>query len=322
MSQELPGLFDLQVNGFAGVDYNHGDTPAEELHKSFTVMRTTGVVGCLPTIITSSTEHFARCARSIIASGNKLVAGLHMEGPYISPVDGPRGAHDLAHVCEASIEDFKRRQDSAEGQIRLVTLAPEVPGALELTAYLAGEGIAIGIGHSAANDRQIADAVSAGATHSTHLGNGCFSRMDRHHNSLWPQLASDALIPGLIVDGHHLTRAFVQSVIKAKTPRRSVLVTDAVAAAAAPPGRYALADWEVERAASGKVTAVGGGHLAGSSLTLDDAVARTCQWTGLDFETVWAMGSTQPAAVVGLTVTETITVDWNTETSALKIVNP
>jgi N-acetylglucosamine-6-phosphate deacetylase len=320
MTQRLPGLFDLQVNGFAGVDYNHGEILADDLDASFTAMRQTGVVGCLPTIITSSTEHFARCAQSLNDCGNALIAGLHMEGPYISPVDGPRGAHDLAHICDASIEDFKRRQDAAQGHIRLVTLAPEVAGALALTEYLAGEGITIGIGHSAAGSQQIADAVSAGATHSTHLGNGCFSRMDRHHNSLWPQLACDALIPGLIVDGHHLTQPFVQSVIKAKSPQRSVLVTDAVAAAAAPPGRYALADGEVERAADGKVTAVGGGHLAGSSLTLDDAIVRTCRWTDLEFETVWAMASTQAAAVVGLTISEEIDADWNAENGVLKIL--
>ena len=144
--------------------------------------------------------------------------------------------------------------------------------------------------------------------------------MDRHHNSLWPQLACDNLIPGLIVDGHHLTQAFVQSVIKAKSPQRSVLVTDAVAAAASPPGIYTLADWEVERAADGKVTAVGGGHLAGSSLTLDDAIERTCRWTGLDFETVWAMASTQAAAVVGLEISETVATDWNADSRTLEIL--
>ncbi len=321
MSLRLPGLFDLQVNGFAGVDYNQGEIAAEELNASFDAMRQTGVVGCLPTIITSSTEHFGECARSLVGCGDNIIVGLHMEGPYISPLDGPRGAHDLSHVGKASIDDFKARQDAAEGRILLVTLAPEVSGTLQLTEYLVEQGITVGIGHSAADSQQIADAVSAGATHSTHLGNGCYSRMDRHHNSLWPQLACDALVPGLIVDGHHLTRAFVQSVIKAKSPAGTVLVTDAVAAAAAPPGRYALADGEVERAPDGKVTAVGANHLAGSSLTLDDAVARTCRWTGLDLETVWAMASTQAAALVGLDISGTVEIDWDANAGRLKISN-
>ena len=179
----------------------------------------------------------------------------------------------------------------------------------------------VAIGHSAANADEIANAVSAGATHSTHLGNGCFSKMDRHHNSLWGQLAADALVPGLIVDGHHLPPAFVQTVIKTKSPGRCILVTDAVAAAASPPGRYGLADGQVERRADGKVTAVGAGHLAGSSLTLDDAIARTCAWTELDLETVWAMASTQPASLIGINTAETIEVDWDPTSYTLKIIS-
>ncbi len=322
MKLELPGLVDLQVNGFAGVDYNHGDLAAEQLERSFAAMRLTGVTRCLPTIITSSPEHFARCARSINQSTDPIIAGIHMEGPYISPVDGPRGAHDLNHVSDADLEDFKRRQEAANGAIKLVTLAPEVPGAIALTEYLVAQGIVVAIGHSAANAAEIDAAISAGATHSTHLGNGCYSRMDRHHNSLWPQLAADGLIPGLIVDGHHLPRAFVQTTIKAKSAERCVLVTDAVAAAAAPPGRYGLGDGEVERAADGKVTAVGAGHLAGSSLTLDDAVARTCQWTGLDITTAWAMASTQPAELLGIDYSDTVTIEWDPEQCALTVISP
>jgi N-acetylglucosamine-6-phosphate deacetylase len=319
MRFSLPGLVDLQVNGFAGIDYNSGTLSAEQIERSFAAMRRTGVRRCLPTIITSSAEHFANCAAALSQSTDPISAGLHMEGPYISPIDGPRGAHNLDHVCDAHIDDFKRRQDAADGRIVLVTLAPEVPHALALIEYLVANDITVAIGHSAADAEQISDAVSAGATHSTHLGNGCFSRMDRHHNSLWPQLAADGLVPGLIVDGHHLPRAFVQTVIKAKSPARCVLVTDAVAAAAAPPGRYGLADGEVERAPDGKVTAVGANHLAGSSLTLDDAVARTCAWTGLELETVWAMASTQPAALIGIDEPDTVEVDWDAETFQLGI---
>ncbi len=319
MKVELPGLVDLQVNGFAGIDYNQGNLAAEELALSFAAMRQTGVRRCLPTLITSSTEHFANCARPLIQTSDPLVAGLHMEGPYISPLDGPRGAHDLAHVTAASIPDFQRRQEAAEGRIVLVTLAPEVPGALPLIEFLVAAGITVGIGHSAANPTEIANAVSAGATHSTHLGNGCFTTMDRHHNVIWPQLACDQLTPGIIVDGHHLPRELVRTVIKTKSPRRCVLVTDAVAAAAAPPGRYPLADGWVERAVNGRVTAVGAAHLAGSSLTLDAAIVRTWAWTGLDLETVWAMASTQPAELVGIEFSDTVTAEWDPTTGTLQV---
>lgn len=320
MKYRLPGLVDLQVNGFAGIDYNHGSLSPEQIDRSFDALKRTGVRRCLPTLITSSAAHFARCAAPLIKTDDPLMAGLHMEGPYISPLDGPRGAHDRAHVCHASIEDFQRRQEAAAGRIRLVTLAPEVPGARRLIEYLVAQGITVGIGHSAADADEIAAAVSAGATHSTHLGNGCFGQMNRHHNVIWPQLAADTLVPGLIVDGHHLPPAFVQSVIKTKTPRGCVLVTDAVAAAAAPPGRYGLADGWVQRASDGKVTAVGADHLAGSSLTLDDAVARTCAWTGLPLETVWAMASTQAAALVGIEIAGAVDLIWEETTHTLQIL--
>lgn len=320
MKLTLPGLVDLQVNGFAGVDFNAGNLDNAQIDRAFAAMRSTGVRACLPTIITSSTEHFAACVAPLVTSEDPLMAGIHMEGPYISSVDGPRGAHDLRHVAPASVEDFKRRQDAAQGKIKMVTLAPEVPGAMDLIEYLAGQGVLVALGHMAADAQTIRDAASAGATLSTHLGNGCFNQMDRHQNVLWPQLAEDGLSAGLIVDGHHLPRDFVVTAIKAKTTARCLLVTDAVAAAAAPPGRYPLADGEVERAANGKVTAVGATHLAGSSLTLDDAVARTCAWSGLDLETVWPMASDQPARLLGLNDVPGIQVDWDADACALKVI--
>ena len=320
MKLTLPGLVDVQVNGFAGIDFNAGNLVDDQVAHAFDAMRPTGVRACLPTIITSSTPHFAACAAPLVASEDPLMAGIHMEGPYISPVDGPRGAHDLRHVASASVEDFKRRQEAAGGRIKMVTLAPEVPGALALIEYLVGRDVVVALGHMAADAATIAAAASAGATLSTHLGNGCFNQMDRHHNVLWPQLAEDRLSAGLIVDGHHLPPELVITAIKAKTTDRCVLVTDAVAAAAAPPGRYGLADGEVERAESGKVTAVGADHLAGSSLTLDDAIARTCAWTGLDLSTVWPMASTQPAAAAGLPVPPDLSINWDEEDLILTIL--
>src|SRR5688500_9008717 len=141
--------------------------------RALAAMRDTGVTRCLPTIITSSTAHFAACAQAILQHPHVGIAGLHMEGPYISPLDGPRGAHPREHVRPASIDDFQRRQDAAGGRIVLVTLAPETTGALALIEYLVQQRICVAIGHTAATPGQIADAVRAGATVSTHLGNGC-----------------------------------------------------------------------------------------------------------------------------------------------------
>jgi N-acetylglucosamine-6-phosphate deacetylase len=295
-----PGFVDLQVNGYAGVDYNAAATTPEDVRRSLDAMTATGVTLCLPTIITSSREHFAHCARTVLAARHPAVAGLHMEGPYISPEDGFRGAHPRAHVRAADLDDFERRQEAAEGTIRLVTLAPEVPGALQLTEALASRGILVAIGHSNATTSQIADAVRAGATLSTHLGNGCPVMLPRHPNVIWDQIADDRLTATIIVDGHHLPASTVKTIVRAKTPARCILVTDAIMAAGSAPGRYRLGDLEVELSPTGRVAAPGSATLAGSSLTLDRAVALTVAMTGLPLPEVAAMASTRPAAVLGV----------------------
>lgn len=295
-----PGFFDLQVNGFAGVDYNDPRTTSDAIRRSLAAMRETGVTRCLPTIITSSFETFSACAGSILACADEAIAGLHMEGPYISPEDGFRGAHPRAHVRPASIDDFRRRQDAAQGRILLVTLAPEVSGALPLIEYLVASGIRVAIGHTAANSQQIADAVSAGATLSTHLGNGCANVLPRHPNLIWDQLATDELFASLIVDGHHLPGATVRAMIRAKGARRTILVTDAIAAAGCAPGRFRLGELDVELDANGRVAAPGASNLAGSALTMDRAIANVVRFTGLPLDAVLPLASSIPAAYLGL----------------------
>jgi N-acetylglucosamine-6-phosphate deacetylase len=237
---ELPGLVDLQVNGFAGVDFSDPAASASDLARAAAAIEKTGVTRFLATLITSPLDGFSACARLLARSTIPAVAGIHMEGPYISPEDGFRGAHAREHVRAADRDDFERRQDAAEGKIRLVTLAPEVGGALDLIEHLVASGVRVAIGHTAASGAQVRDAVRAGATLSTHLGNGCASLLPRHPNVIWEQLGEDALLASFIVDGHHLPPATVRSMVRAKTPARTILVTDAMAAAGMPPGAYTL----------------------------------------------------------------------------------
>lgn len=321
MKVSFPGLVDLQVNGFAGVDFNSPDCAGEPMARALAAMRKTGVTRCLPTIITSSTAHFAACTRAILQHPHASIAGLHMEGPYISPLDGPRGAHPREHVAPASIDDFKRRQDAADGRIVLVTLAPEIPGALGLIEYLVEQYIVVALGHTAANAAQIKDAVHAGAKLSTHLGNGCAGQMHRHENVLWPQLSADELTASLIVDGHHLPREVVRTIVKAKGLGRVILVTDAVTAAGAPAGRYQLGELEVQRDADGRVTQVGAGNLAGSALTLDDAIGRTARYCGLSFEDVLPLASTQPAALIGIEPAGRVEAEWDSVEHRLTVLH-
>jgi len=319
MRIESPGLFDLQLNGYGGVDFNDPTVTPEAISRALDTLQETGVTRCLPTLITSSFDDFAPCARAVVASGHPAVAGLHMEGPYISPEEGPRGAHPREWTREASIDDFERRQEAAEGRIRLVTLAPEVPGTLPLVEHLVKAGVRVAIGHSGAAKDVITDAVSAGATMSTHLGNGCADILPRHPNVLWTQLAEDRLVAGLIVDGIHLPPEMVKTMVRAKTPERVILVTDAVTCAGCAPGRYRLGPLEVELSPEGRVWSPTSGTLAGSALLLPNGVANLCRFTGMAIEEALPLASTSPAAYLDETPRGTLDLDWDPAAGTLRV---
>ena len=309
-----PAFVDLQVNGFAGVDYN-AVVAVEQIVQSFEAMQRTGVGLCLPTIITSTYEHFRDCVGRLLATRHPIIAGIHMEGPYISPEEGFRGAHPRACVVAPSMDDFARRQDAADGQIRLVTVAAEVPGVLPVIEGIAASGVRVALGHTNATAVQIADAVSAGATMSTHLGNGCPAVLPRHPNVIWDQAATDTLQASLIVDGHHLPPNTVRALVRAKGVERCMLVTDAMMAAASAPGVYHIGDLEVIASPSGRVAAAGSLTLAGSALTMPRAVGYTYRWASLDVGVAWAMASTQPAEYLGITTRGEAHVVWTDDDS-------
>ena len=316
----FPGFLDLQVNGFSGVDFNDPATTVDDLHRALDVMRAHGVTRLLPTLITSSAERFGQCAKLVLRAKSDAVAGIHLEGPYISPEDGPRGAHPREFAAPASIDDFKRRQDAAEGRILLVTLAPEVPGALPLIEYLRANGVRVAIGHTAASADVIRDAIKAGATLSTHLGNGAANMIPRHPNFIWEQLAADEMMASLIVDGHHLPPATVKTMIRAKTVRRTILVTDAIAAAGQPPGEYQLGGVKVRLDETGRVAVPGAPNLAGSALAMDRAVANTVRFAGVPIEDALAMASTNPAGYLGVKPAGKLHLEWDPEAFALRVI--
>jgi N-acetylglucosamine-6-phosphate deacetylase len=311
MRVSFPGFFDLQVNGFAGVDFNSPGRSVEEVQVALAALRTTGVTRCLPTIITSTFEHFAACVSPLNASGDEAIAGLHMEGPYISPENGARGAHSRVYVIPASVDDFNRRQEAADGHIRLVTLAPEVSGALSLIDRLVKDNMRVAIGHTTASRAQIRDAIKAGATLSTHLGNGCPQILHRHDNIIWEQLAADDLTATLIADGHHLPDAVLKSMVRAKGLARTILVTDAVAAAAAVPGSYQFGELEIVADESGQVRSLGTSFLAGSALTLNVAVANMVRACELTIEEVLPLATTNPARAMGMEPAGEVVAEWH-----------
>lgn len=330
MRLTLPGLFDLQVNGFSGIDFNATDLTSERLAEAIERMRATGVTRCLPTLITSSFERFAASARLVAHAADAAVVGIHMEGPYISTADGARGAHPRGHVVPASVDDFRRRQDAAMGRIVLVTLAPEVSGALPLIEHLVAANVRVAIGHTAATPQQLRDAVSAGATLATHLGNGCPQMLPRHPNVIWELLAADAIFAGMIADGHHLSGSTLKAMIRAKGPAQSILVTDAIAAAgwsakasaernASAERLFTIGDVVGELGLDGRVSLPGTPYLAGSSLTLNRAIANTVRFTGLPIETVIPMASTIPASCLGMRPAGSVAADWDPEACDLHV---
>jgi N-acetylglucosamine-6-phosphate deacetylase len=316
---ELPGFVDLQVNGFAGVDFGDPALTPERMLQAVSAIEKTGVTRFLPTLITSSLETFSACARAVVRTKHAAIVGIHMEGPYISPEDGPRGAHPRAFVRGADVDDFRRRQGTAEGRIRLVTVAPEAPGVLPLIEHLVASEVRVAIGHTGATGAQISDAVKAGATLSTHLGNGCAQMLPRHPNVIWEQLGEDRLLASFIVDGHHLPPATVKAMIRAKTPARTILVTDAVGAAGMPPGRYTLGGQEVELSPAGRVAVPGAPNLAGSALRLDVAIGNTVRFTGLPLEDVVPMASTRPAEYIGIPPAGKVVGEWDPGAYALRV---
>ena len=315
-----PGFFDLQVNGFAGVDFNDPNTSVEQVHQALDALRRHGVTQALPAVISGPFDRFERCARTLLGARVPAIAGLHMEGPYISPEDGARGAHRREDTASASIDDFKRRQDAATGRIRIVTVAPEVPGALALIEHLREAGVRVAIGHTAAAPAVVRDAIRAGATLSTHLGNGCAQMLPRHPNFIWEQLAADELVASIIVDGHHLPPATVKTMVRAKTPRRVVLVTDAIAAAGQPPGEYQLGAMTVRLDETGRVAVPGQPNLAGSALAMDRAVANTVRFAGVTLEDALAMASTQPADYLGVQPVGSLDLEWDPTAFTLRVV--
>jgi N-acetylglucosamine-6-phosphate deacetylase len=295
-----PGFIDIQINGFAGVDYNQPNAPHDEIGRSLQVMFLTGVTRCFPTVITGDPEKMLGALRNLAAARESLPEGpameaFHVEGPHISPEDGPRGAHPQRWVRPPDLDEYKRWQEAAQGSVRLVTLSPEWPGAPHYIDALGRDGVVTSIGHTKATAQQIEDAVSAGATLSTHIGNGAHAVMSRHPNYIWEQLAEDRLNASMIVDGIHIGEAFLKVALRAKGVERSVLITDAVMPAMCQPGRYMLGEVEVELHEDQSVRMAGGTRLAGSSLRMDRGVENLMKIAGLTLAEAITMATTNPA---------------------------
>ncbi len=300
----VPGFFDMQVNGFAGRNFTDSRVTVEDVQHIARAVLGTGTTRFLPTIVTGGLDVMCR-QLSVIAQAMRrdplvgaMCPGIHVEGPFIRPEDGPRGAHPREHVRRASLADYDRLHEAASGRIAMLTLAPELPGALEVIRHARGQGVVVGVGHHRADAAALEAAIEAGARLSTHLGNGSDAELPRHDNYIWQQLGEDRLWASFIADGHHLPPATLRCMLRAKTPARSLLITDAVGAAGMPPGRYRLGDIEVERTPTGRVILPGTPFQAGSAADMPTVIGRAVLDGGVSFVEAVTMAAVQPATLM------------------------
>ncbi len=281
------GLFDFQVNGFGGVDFQRDGLTRDQLRRAVTALRTHGAGRIFVTLITDESDRL--CARlrrfeelrADDEAAARMIAGYHLEGPWLSPQPGYCGAHPPGPMHAPDLGEFDRLQTAAGGCIRLITLAPEWPGSGAFIAEVVARGVRVSLGHTDASEAQIDAAIAAGARFCTHLGNGTPAVLPRHDNVTQRLLARDELTACLIPDGVHLPPYVLRNFFRAKPPGKVLFTTDAMAAAGSPPGRYSLGDLSVEVGADGVVRQPGGEGFAGSALTPAEGVRRTASFLGL-----------------------------------------
>ena len=299
-SSIAPAFIDVQVNGYAGADYNSASTSPEAIERSIAAIHATGVARFFPTVITGPAEQMVAALRNLAAVNNPAIAGFHVEGPHLSPENGPRGAHPLASIRKPDVTEYRSWQEATEGRVRIVTVSPHWEETPRYIEALVQDGVTVSIGHTHATEQQIADAVSAGASMSTHLGNAAHAMIPKQPNYLWEQLAEDRLTASFIVDGIHLQRGFLKAAIQAKGLERCVLVTDASAPAGCQPGRYYLGQQAVDLLKDGRVVLAGTDRLAGSTLAMNNAIANVMTMAQIGLRDAVCMATINPGRMGGI----------------------
>jgi N-acetylglucosamine-6-phosphate deacetylase len=302
-----PGLFDVQVNGYAGQEFSSAALTPAKVAPIVRALQRFGVTRICPTVTTESFAVLQHALKAICAACDGLpelarrIPGIHLEGPYITADDGARGAHPKRHCRRPDWDEFQRLQEAAGGRIRILTLSPEYDESIPFIGRVAQSGVIVAIGHTAARPDQVRSAVDAGARMSTHLGNGSHPMLHRLHNYIWAQLAEDRLAAGLICDGHHLPPEVVKVLVRAKTPERCILVSDVSGQAGQSPGRYSSPFCDVELLPGGRLVVAGQTELlAGASLPLSTGVANVMRFAGVDLAAAIRMAVHHPAALLGI----------------------
>lgn len=300
-------LFDFQVNGFGGVDYQSPELTREQMIQSIAALNRHQTSGIFFTLITDRLDSLCRKLENIEALRRAddriaaMIRGYHVEGPWISSEPGYHGAHPVELTTRPTLAAYAKLRDAAQGNLKLITLAPEVDGCIPVIEAATADGIRISLGHTNASDDVIDDAIVAGATLATHVGNGVPLTMHRHDNIIQRLLSRDELIACLIPDGIHLPPNVLKNYFRAKPEQCVFFTTDCMAAAGAPIGRYTIGPHTVDVSSDGIVHLPGDEkRFAGSSLTMDRAFGNIIEWLGIDPQSATTMCSALPAHHFGL----------------------
>lgn len=294
------GLIDTQVNGAIGFNYSGEDLDVNQVRLICEDLAKHGTLQHFATIITRPEEVILRNLDVIVKATEedefvrRSITGIHIEGNFISRLDGPRGAHDLRYVRDADIGEFDRWFEHARGLLKYITIGAEANGAEQLIRHAVSRGVAVAIGHTGATREQIDRAVDAGATLSTHLGNGVFAKLDRFENPIWPQLRNKGLTTGLIADGDHVTPDLVWVISRCKDSDHIILVSDLHHCAGLPPGRRQDGPLEIDIVKDGAVRVAGTPYLAGAGVHLLKCIWNYYRFTGTDLKTSFKLGTVNP----------------------------
>lgn len=303
-----PPLFDLQVNGFAGVDFQQDNVTVDQLLAATRALQASGCASYLLTLITDEWPRLIarlKRLRQLRLSSPELeraIAGWHVEGPFLSAEPGFHGAHNPALMLDPAPDYIRELRATTETDPLLLTLASERPGALEAIALATSLGVRVSLGHTNAPVEILREAVGAGATGFTHLGNACPQQLDRHDNILWRVLDTRGLTVSLIPDQIHVSPGLFRLIHRALPGDSICYITDAMAAAGAPPGCYTIGSLNVVAGEDQIVRQPGARNYAGSALRPMDGVFRAAQMLGCAWQEVWDGFSIRPARFAGCDV--------------------
>lgn len=296
---------DLQVNGYKGVDFSDVNLTPGDFERACRGVFDAGTTAFLATVVTSPKEVYEHNLPIITTAMQRdefrgRLLGLHIEGPFISPLDGARGAHESQWITRPDVGFLKQLIDWADDKIKILTIAAELEGAEHLARYARERGLRVSLGHQMANEKDLSKLTQAGAVSLTHLGNGVPRMLDRHENPIWAGLANDDLTAIIIPDGHHLPASLLKTIIRTKGAERCVIVSDATFPAGLKPGRYHVLGHDVVLDETGLLYDPQTGYLAGSSAMMLDCMNHLASLDLVSTNELVAMGFDNPLKLIGL----------------------